>query len=45
VITSSSSLFGSPWTVLSTNIGTGGDMEFDDTNSASAKFYRVEILP
>ena len=45
VIQRASSLFGSPWTILSTNTGTGGDMEYDDTNTASVKFYRVEILP
>ncbi len=39
------SLFSSPWTILSTNIGTGTDMEFDDTNSAAVKFYRVRIVP
>ena len=25
--------------------GTGGDMEYDDTNTANVKFYRVRILP
>lgn len=45
VIMRAPSLFGSPWTVLSTNTGTGGDMEFDDNSAANTKFYRVEILP
>lgn len=45
VITRATSLFGAPWTVLSTNTGTGGDMEFDDNSTATTKFYRVEILP
>jgi hypothetical protein len=39
------SLFNAPWTILSTNPGTGGDMEFDDTNTAAVRFYRVLILP
>ena len=39
------SLFNGSWTVLSTNTGTGGDMEYDDTNTANVKFYRVRILP
>jgi len=45
VIQRAPSLFSTQWTVLSTNTGTGGDMEFDDTNTAPTKFYRVEILP
>jgi len=45
VIQRATSLYGSPWTILSTNTGTGGDMEYDDTNTANVKFYRVEILP
>ncbi len=45
VIQRATSLFNGPWTILSTNLGTGGDMEFDDTSTAGVKFYRVEILP
>ena len=45
VIQRAASLFGSPWTILSTNTGTGGNIEYDDTNTAITKFYRVEILP
>jgi len=45
VIQRAASLYGSPWTILSTNTGTGGDMEYDDANTANVKFYRVEILP
>lgn len=45
VIQRAPSLFSTQWTVLSTNTGTGGDMEFDDTSTAPVKFYRVEILP
>lgn len=45
VIQRASSLYDSPWTILSTNTGTGGDLEYDDTSTANVKFYRVEILP
>jgi len=45
VIQRATSLYGSPWTILSTNTGTGGDMEYDDASTATTKFYRVEILP
>jgi hypothetical protein len=45
VIQRATSLFNGPWSILSTNTGTGGDMEFDDTCTANTKFYRVEILP
>lgn len=45
VIQRAPSLYGSPWTILSTNTGTGGDMEYDDTSTTPVKFYRVEILP
>jgi hypothetical protein len=45
VILRAASLFGTPWTVLSTNTGTGGDMEFDDNSTSNTKFYRVLILP
>lgn len=43
VVKRSSDLFNGPWTVISTNIGTGGDMEFDDTNSSKTLYYRVLI--
>jgi len=45
VIMRANSLYGSSWSVLSTNTGTGGTMEFDDVSTAKATFYRVEILP
>lgn len=45
VIERSSILFSGAWTSISTNTGTGGDMEYDDSNSNSVKFYRVRILP
>ena len=45
VIERSSSLFNGPWATISTNTGTGGNMEFDDTNTVPVRFYRVRILP
>jgi sugar lactone lactonase YvrE len=45
VIMRATSLFNGPWTILSTNTGTGGVMEYDDSSTANVKFYRVEILP
>ena len=41
----SASLFPGTWTAITTNTGTGTDMEFDDTYSGQVKFYRVRILP
>ncbi len=41
----STSLFDGNWTSISTNTGTGGDMEFNDTFNGSVKFYRVRIIP
>jgi hypothetical protein len=40
-----STLFGASWSVLTTNTGTGGDVEYDDTYTNKVKFYRVRILP
>ena len=45
VIERSSTLFGGSWSVLTTNTGTGGDVEYDDTYTNKVKFYRVRILP
>jgi hypothetical protein len=42
VIQRSSSLFGG-WTAIATNIGTGGTMEFHDTNGGSTRYYRVSV--
>ena len=41
----SASLFPGAWTTITTNTGTGTDMEFDDSPAGQAKFYRVRILP
>jgi len=45
VIERSASLFPGSWTAISTNTGTGTDMEIDDSSSGKASFYRVLILP
>jgi hypothetical protein len=45
VILRSASLFPGSWTAISTNTGTGIDMEFDDTTNGQTRFYRVQILP
>ena len=44
VIERSYNLYGG-WTPVNTNTGTGTDMEFDDSTSGGARFYRVRILP
>ena len=41
----SPSLFPGVWTSLTTNTGTGTDMEFNDNSAGPVKFYRVRILP
>jgi hypothetical protein len=41
----SASLFPGSWTTITTNTGTGTDMEFDDSPAGTANFYRVRILP
>ncbi len=45
VILRAPALFNSTWSVLNTNTGTGGDMEYDDNSNGQYKFYRVLILP
>ncbi|HEX5399463.1 MAG TPA: chitobiase/beta-hexosaminidase C-terminal domain-containing protein, partial [Verrucomicrobiae bacterium] len=45
VVLRSDSLFSGSWTPVSTNTGTGTDMEYDDYSTGTAKFYRVLILP
>jgi hypothetical protein len=44
VILRSASLSGG-WSVLATNTGTGGNLEYYDNSAAGVKFYRVLILP
>ena len=44
VIERSGSLFGATWVPVSTNTGTGSNMEFvDPDTSTSARFYRVRM--
>ena len=43
VIERSASLFSPGWIPVSTNTGTGGDMEFHDLNGGNARFYRVHV--
>ena len=45
VIERSSAVFSGNWTAISTNTGTGTDMEFDDNSASAANFYRVLIVP
>jgi hypothetical protein len=44
VVQRSASLFPGNWSNITTNTGTGTDMEFDDTSAGTLKFYRVLIL-
>ncbi|HXI71974.1 MAG TPA: FN3 associated domain-containing protein [Verrucomicrobiae bacterium] len=41
----SATLFPGNWSAITTNTGTGTDMEFDDNVAGSSQFYRVRILP
>ena len=45
LIERSTSLYGPNWTSVSTNTGTGADMEFHDTGSGDIRFYRVHVVP
>jgi hypothetical protein len=45
VVLRSPNLFTPTWSILSTNAGTGGDMEFDDNSTGQVQFYRVLIQP
>ena len=44
-ILSSASLFPGNWTTNTVVTGTGANMEFDDSSTGAAKFYRVLIMP
>ena len=44
VIERSTDLFAG-WSAISTNTGTGGDLEYNDANTGKVKFYRVRIQP
>jgi hypothetical protein len=43
VIQRSATIFSPGWIPVSTNIGTGSDMEYHDTNGGSVRFYRVQV--
>jgi hypothetical protein len=45
LIERSTSLYGSNWTPVSTNIGSGTDMEYHDTTGGNVRFYRVHVTP
>jgi hypothetical protein len=45
VIERSTSLFGPNWIPVSTNTGSGADMDFHDTSSTAVHFYRVHVTP
>jgi len=43
VIECSPKLFGNTWTPVTTNAGTGGDMQILDTGTGAVRFYRVLV--
>jgi hypothetical protein len=43
VIQRSSSMFPGSWTAISTNTGTGGNMEIHDASGGNSRFYRVSV--
>ena len=45
LIERSPSLYGPAWTAVSTNTGSGADMEFHDTTGGQIRFYRVHVTP
>ena len=45
MILRAASLFNANWSLISTNTGTGGTMEYDDSYSGKTMFYRVLITP
>jgi hypothetical protein len=45
IIERSTSLYGPNWIPVSTNTGTGTDMEFHDTGGGNVRFYRVHVIP
>jgi hypothetical protein len=45
VIQRSATLFAPNWITVSTNTGTGSDMEFHDTTGGPVRFYRVQVAP
>ena len=45
LIERSTSLYGPVWTPVSTNTGSGADMEFHDMTGGKIRFYRVHVTP
>jgi DNA-binding beta-propeller fold protein YncE len=45
LIERSTSLYGPNWIPVSTNTGSGADMEFHDTEGGNVRFYRVHVIP
>ena len=45
LIERSTSLYGPNWIPVSTNTGSGTDMEFHDTSGGAVRFYRVHVMP
>jgi hypothetical protein len=45
VIERSANLFAPAWTPVSTNNGTGTEMEIHDSSGGNTRFYRVRVLP
>jgi hypothetical protein len=45
LIERSTSLYGRVWTPVSTNTGSGADMEFHDATGGNVRFYRVHVTP
>jgi hypothetical protein len=45
LIERSTGLFGGNWIPVSTNTGSGTDMEFHDTSGGAVRFYRVHVTP
>jgi hypothetical protein len=45
IIQRSATLFAPSWVNVSTNSGSGADMEFHDTTGGTVRFYRVQVAP
>jgi len=43
VIERTTALFGGDWVPVSTNTGTGSEMQFQDPDSGGNRFYRVRV--
>ncbi len=45
VIERATDIFSGNWSPVSTNNGTGADLEFHDVNAGNVRFYRVRVAP